>query len=75
MICPKCKSRATGRIGLNQYYCWDCNIEFVPTKDGFRMYRLEDDGTALLDSLEQGTEVNVLQEIQDDENITGRNGS
>ncbi len=52
MICPKCRSRATGRIGQNQYYCWDCNIEFMPTRDGFRMYRLEPDGTTVLDSLE-----------------------
>lgn len=52
MICPKCRSRAIGRIGQNQYYCWDCNIEFVPTKDGFRTYRLEPDGTTVLDSLE-----------------------
>ena len=52
MICPKCRSRAIGRIGQNQYYCWDCNIEFVPTKDGFRTYRLEPDGTVILDSLD-----------------------
>jgi hypothetical protein len=52
LICPKCRSRATGRIGQNQYYCWDCNIEFMPTRDGFRMYRLEPDGTTVLDSLE-----------------------
>ena len=52
MVCPKCKSRAVGKIGQNQYFCWDCSIEFVPTKDGFRMYRLEPDGTMLLDSLE-----------------------
>ncbi len=52
MVCPKCNSRAVGKIGQNQYFCWDCSIEFVPTKDGFRMYRLEPDGTMLLDSLE-----------------------
>ena len=52
MICPKCRSRAIGRIGQNQYYCWDCSIEFAPTKDGFRMYRLESDGTTVLDSLD-----------------------
>jgi hypothetical protein len=51
LICPKCRSRATGRIGQNQYYCWDCSIEFIPTRDGFRMYRLEPDGTTILDSL------------------------
>lgn len=52
MICPKCRSRAIGRIGQNQYYCWDCNIEFVPTKDGYRTYRLEADGTVVLDSID-----------------------
>lgn len=59
MICPKCKSRAIGKIGQNQYYCWDCNIEFVPTKDGFRMYRLEPDGTIILDSLESAPATTV----------------
>ena len=75
MICHKCKSRATGRIGLNQFYCWDCNIEFVSTKDGVRMYRLEDDGTAILDSLEHSQLINALPDVQDDENTVGRNGS
>lgn len=50
MICPKCRSRAIGRIGQNQYYCWDCNIEFTLARDGFRVYRLEPDGTTILDS-------------------------
>ena len=39
-----------GRIGQNQYYCWDCSIEFVPTNDGFRLYRLEEDGSTILES-------------------------
>lgn len=52
MTCPKCKSRAVGKIGHNQYYCWDCNIEFVPTDTGVRMYRLEPDGTAMPESFE-----------------------
>jgi len=52
MICPKCKSRAIGKIGYNQYYCWDCNIEFVPTENGVRMYRLEPNGTAMPESFE-----------------------
>ena len=51
IYCPKCKSRAVGRIGQNQYYCWDCNIEFIPAKDGFRMYRLEPDGTVMPETL------------------------
>jgi len=66
LICPKCGSRAVGRIGQNQYYCWDCSIEFVPTKDGFRMYRLEEDGSAVLDSEETNSRPATL---------AGRSGS
>ncbi|HHY44460.1 MAG TPA: hypothetical protein GX512_01945 [Firmicutes bacterium] len=68
MICPKCRSRATGRIGQNQYYCWDCSIEFVPTGDGFRMYRLEPDGTTVLDSLEA---VSPRDQVLGDGMLTG----
>ncbi len=51
-MCPKCQSRATGKVSQNVYFCWDCAVEFVPTKDGFKVYRLEVDGTLVLDSLE-----------------------
>lgn len=60
MLCPKCRSRAIGKIGQDQYYCWDCNIEFVPTKDGFRMYRLEEDGTLVADSLDASPKAAVM---------------
>jgi len=52
MNCPKCKSRATGRIGQGQYYCWDCSIEFEPTPAGVRVYRLEPDGIAIPESID-----------------------
>jgi hypothetical protein len=60
LLCPKCRSRAIGKIGQDQYYCWDCNIEFVPTKDGFRMYRLEEDGTLVADSLDASPHAAVM---------------
>lgn len=50
LVCPKCSSKAVGKIGQNQYYCWDCNVEYVPYKDGYRIYRIEADGTAVLES-------------------------
>ncbi len=55
MICPRCQSRATGRVGQNVYFCWDCAVEFVPTKKGFKVYRLEEDGTLVLDSVDGKT--------------------
>ncbi len=69
MVCPKCKSRAIGRIGQNQYYCWDCSIEFVPTRDGFRMYRLEEDGTALLDSLDGTSHVPTISTVLSEDSV------
>ena len=45
VLCPKCGSKSVGRIGQNQYYCWDCNIEFIQTDRGVRMFRVEPDGT------------------------------
>ena len=36
------------RQDRTEQYCWDCSIEFIPTRDGFRMYRLEPDGTTIL---------------------------
>ena len=28
MRCPVCLGNSTGRIGQNEWYCWDCCIEF-----------------------------------------------
>ncbi len=65
MICPKCRSRATGRIGHNQYYCWDCNIEFISTKDGFRTFRLEEDGTSIPDTPEGDAHISLASGADD----------
>jgi len=34
MICPSCGSRATGQVGPDQYYCWDCCVEWQAASDG-----------------------------------------
>lgn len=57
-LCPKCGSKAIGRIGQNQYYCWDCNIEFSETKDGIRMFKVEPDGSLSPDDQDVLTSVN-----------------
>ncbi len=44
--CPACQSRAVGRVGFNQFYCWDCCVEYAPSGVGWQVYHLEADGTA-----------------------------
>lgn len=45
--CPNCGGRAVGKIGSHQYYCWECCVEFSPSKDGHKwlVYMVQDDGT------------------------------
>lgn len=42
--CPICGGRATGKIGAEQYYCWDCCVEYRLNKNGFQIYELDEDG-------------------------------
>lgn len=40
-----CNSRALGKVGVEQYYCWDCCIEFAVNKRGVELYEVLDDGS------------------------------
>jgi len=42
MNCPACGSKATGKIGVDQYYCWDCFVEF--NSDG-ELFEVAEDGS------------------------------
>lgn len=46
-ICPVCHSKSVGKIGSNQYYCWDCCIEFLEQKNKVSVFEVADDGTLL----------------------------
>jgi len=45
LICPNCKSKNLGKIGVNQYYCWDCFIELSVAKGMVHAHQVEEDGT------------------------------
>lgn len=47
MGCPICNGNTVGRVGSNQFYCWECFIEFTMGKDGIRVFDVEDDGTLI----------------------------
>lgn len=45
MRCPACKGLQVGRIGSDQFYCWNCFIEFAVKKDRVNMYEVAEDGS------------------------------
>jgi translation initiation factor 2 beta subunit (eIF-2beta)/eIF-5 len=46
MQCPMCKSVDIGKVGSNQYYCWQCLIEIkISPKQQARLFYVEADGT------------------------------
>ncbi|MDD2283125.1 MAG: hypothetical protein PHW26_08045 [Eubacteriales bacterium] len=52
MECPKCKSRDTGKVANNQYYCWNCFVLFsFDNKMRPCLYEVDTEGTLV--ALEQ----------------------
>lgn len=53
--CPVCGRRSIGKVGADQYYCWDCCIEFFHNGKETKIYNIEDDGSLTLfnDSLQE----------------------
>ncbi|WP_169710440.1 hypothetical protein [Natranaerobius trueperi] len=46
IYCPLCNRIDVGRVGANQYFCWNCCVEFKETKEqNYQIYNIEDDGT------------------------------
>ncbi|MDM5298891.1 hypothetical protein QUF51_12020 [Bacillus pumilus] len=45
LICPNCKCKDIGKIGVNQYYCWGCFIELTLSKGKIATHQVEEDGT------------------------------
>lgn len=46
VICPNCSSKDVGKIGTNQYYCWNCFIEMsVSNEQIASVYQVEEDGS------------------------------
>ncbi|TGE37858.1 hypothetical protein E4K67_14240 [Desulfosporosinus fructosivorans] len=66
MNCPVCSGRAIGKVGVEQFYCWDCCVEFTTQTDKVVIYDLAEDGSlvawddpALEDITLQGSEAEL----------------
>ena len=54
MRCPLCRSADTGKVGTNQYYCWQCLMEFrIGPQQSQHMFYVEADGSLIPVSLKQ----------------------
>ncbi|MEG6616074.1 hypothetical protein V6C27_06485 [Peptococcaceae bacterium 1198_IL3148] len=45
MNCPVCGGKATGKVGVDQYYCWDCCVEYRKSKEGVDIFQVDEDGS------------------------------
>ncbi len=45
MNCPVCNGNAVGKVGVEQYYCWNCFIEFNTLKEDVQIFNVEEDGS------------------------------
>ncbi|MFS0786211.1 hypothetical protein ABC345_07535 [Shouchella sp. 1P09AA] len=43
--CPNCNLKDIGKIGTNQYYCWNCFIEMSLVKGTLMLHQVEEDGS------------------------------
>lgn len=45
MQCPNCGRKDIGKIGMNQYYCWNCFIEMTVSNNQLTIQQVEKDGS------------------------------
>ncbi|MBO8155981.1 MAG: hypothetical protein H0Z32_05935 [Bacillaceae bacterium] len=45
MHCPNCHGTNLGKIGHQQYYCWNCLIELSIQNGKINVHEVEEDGT------------------------------
>ncbi|HWJ02063.1 MAG TPA: hypothetical protein VNU93_00205 [Verrucomicrobiae bacterium] len=53
MKCPVCSGNAVGKVGMEQYYCWNCFIEFSTVKEDVQIFQVAEDGSLLAYDEEQ----------------------
>ncbi len=61
MRCPNCNCRDIGKIGTNQYYCWECFVEFSMIGEQVKLYQVEEDGSLSLFNDLSGSGTRVQQ--------------
>jgi len=42
--CPVCGQNLVGKVGTNQFFCWNCFVEFHRLRDSYRVFAIDQDG-------------------------------
>ncbi len=45
--CPICGGAQVGKVGSEQYYCWNCFMEFNYNKGRINLYEVAEDGSLI----------------------------
>lgn len=45
--CPNCHSRSIGKVGNEQFYCWNCYKEFNMLNGEMEIYDIAEDGSLI----------------------------
>lgn len=45
LVCPNCNSKDIGKIGSQQFYCWNCFIELSVLGSELAIHQIEADGS------------------------------
>jgi len=63
IVCPLCGGNSIGKVGNNQFYCWDCFVEFTLQKNKATVYEVGDDGSLLPYDGEQNQTLEVVEDV------------
>lgn len=45
MDCPICGGKSVGRVGMGQYYCWNCYLEYQVQGEKIKIFSVAEDGS------------------------------
>lgn len=45
MNCPVCGGKSVGRVGIDQFYCWNCYLEYQVQGEEIRVFSVAEDGS------------------------------
>lgn len=45
MNCPVCGGNSVGKVGLEQFYCWECLLEYQRHGDIVKIFSVAEDGS------------------------------
>jgi len=53
--CPVCNGLQVGKVGSDQYYCWNCFLEFNFSENRINLYEVAEDGTLI--AMDESSEI------------------